>query len=111
MQIPNTVKRLTADEWERRVGDQIRELRLRKNLTQGEIARQANLVRTTVARIERGEGGSIHSLVQIARALGQEAWLDGFAPTAPAVSPMEMLHQERRRATRRQRARGKTEKT
>jgi len=93
-----------TDDWERNLGAQIRELRLRLDLTQAEVARRANIDRTTVGRIESGEGGSVGSLVQIARALGREEWLDSFAPPAPAVSPMQQLR-ERRRSDARQRKR------
>ena len=96
-----------AEEWEHRLGSQIRELRLRENLTQATVARLANIDRTTVVRIEAGEGGSIGSPVQIARALGREDWLEAFAPPEPAISPMQQLRdhqrgqsQQRRRASR-----------
>ncbi len=96
----------TSDEWEQRLGRQIRELRLRQDVTQAEVARRANIDRTTVGRIENGEGGSIGSLIRIARALGREDWLDSFAPPAPAISPMQLLRdQQRREARRRRRAR------
>ncbi len=98
-------RNIDTDEWEQRLGAQIRQLRLRHNLTQAEVARRANIDRTTVGRIESGEGGSIGSLVQITRALSRENWLDTFAPAAPAVSPMQQLRErQRRETTQRQRA-------
>lgn len=103
------VRNLAVQEWEQRLGGHIRSLRLQQNLTQAEVARRANIDRTTVGRIEGGEGGSIASLVQIARALGREDWLDSFAPVAPAVSPMQQLRQRQRsEATQRKRARRST---
>lgn len=94
----------TSQEWEQRLGQHIRAVRLRQNLTQAEVARRASIDRTTVGRIESGEGGSIGSLVQIARALGREVWLDSFAPVASAVSPMQQLR-ERQRSEANQRKR------
>lgn len=96
MAIRNSIGTLTAEEWEVQLGTEIRELRLRQNLTQAEVARRANIDRTTVVRIERGEGGTVRSLVQIARALGREEWLASFAPPAPAVSPMQLLRARQR---------------
>ncbi|MGZ4786252.1 MAG: helix-turn-helix transcriptional regulator, partial [Acidimicrobiales bacterium] len=81
---------------EAQLGHEIRQLRLRQNLTQAEVARRANIDRTTVVRIERGEGGSVSSLVRIARALGREDWLASFAPPEPAVSPMQLLRERQR---------------
>jgi transcriptional regulator with XRE-family HTH domain len=99
-------RNLGVEGWEQWLGGQIRTVRLRQNLTQAEVARRANIDRTTVGRIESGDGGSIGSLVQIARALGREDWLDSFAPVAPTVSPMEQLRErQRREAKQRQRAR------
>lgn len=96
----------STDEWEQQLGRQIRDTRLRQDLTQAEVARRANIDRTTVGRIENGEGGSIGSLIRIARALGREDWLDSFAPPAPAISPMQLLrHQQRRESHQRRRAR------
>lgn len=95
-----------AEEWEQRLGVQIRALRLRENLSQADLARRANIDRTTVGRIEKGEGGSISSLVQLARALGREDWLESFAPPVPPVSPMARLRdQQRAEAGQQKRAR------
>lgn len=98
---------LSAEEWQQKLGQEIRELRLDQNLTQAEIARRANIDRTTVSRIESGEGGSISSLVQIARALGREDWLGTFAPRAASVSPMRQLRERQREESgKRKRASG-----
>jgi len=70
---------------------------------QREVARQANIDRTTVGRIESGEGGSISSLVQIARVLGREDWLSSFAPAVSAISPMERLRDQQRGEDRQRR--------
>ncbi len=91
---------LTADEWQQRLGADIRELRLRQNLTQAEVARRANKDRTTVARIEAGEGGSIGSLIQITRALGREQWLGSLVVVEPGVSPMQELRERQRQESK-----------
>ncbi len=95
----------SLEEWEMRIGEQVRDLRLRQNLTQLEVARRANIDRTTVGRIESGHGGSIASLVQIARALDREAWLDSLAPPVPTVSPIEQLRAQRARRRQQEEAR------
>lgn len=106
MEIRNNGGAMMAEQWEGRLGKQIRDLRLRQNLTQADLARLANIDRTTVVRIERGEGGSINSLVQLARALGREDWLSEFAPPEPGVSPMQMLR-DRQHKDARQRVRAR----
>ena len=77
--------------WEQTLGDEIRAVRLLGNLTQEEVARRANIDRTTVARLERGEGGTIGTLIRVARVLGREDWLSSFAPVQATVSPMAVL--------------------
>lgn len=106
MEIHDRTPLLDTEEWEERLGQAIRDLRLRQNVTQAELARRANLDRTTVARMEHGKGGGIKSLVQVARALGREEWLDAFVPPAPAISPMQLLRtQQHDDARKRVRAR------
>ena len=105
MQNHHTSRR-TAEEWEARLGTNLRTLRLRLNLTQAEVARRAGIDRTTVARLERGDGGSVRSLVGIARALGRDDWLDSFAPPEPTINPMDLLvERDRARPPNRSRTR------
>jgi transcriptional regulator with XRE-family HTH domain len=108
MEVRDT-RSLKTTDWEKRLGQQIRQLRLGRNLTQDDLAHQANIDRTTVTRIEKGEGGSLKSLVQIARVLGREEWLGALAPPTPSVSPIEQLrareHDEGRRRMRARRPR------
>jgi transcriptional regulator with XRE-family HTH domain len=106
MDIRDNRRHMRAEEWEARLGTEIRDLRLSRNVTQAELARRANIDRTTVARMEHGNGGSIKSLIQIARALGREEWLEAFVPPAPIVSPMQLLRDRQRdEARKRVRAR------
>jgi len=97
---------INTSEFEQRLGQQIRQTRLGMDTTQAELARRANVDRTTIGRIESGEGGNITSLIRIARALDREDWLDSFAPPTPAISPMQLLREQQHRETkRRKRAR------
>lgn len=55
----------------RRFGDQVRKLRKRKGLSQEALAFEAELDRTYVGGVERGERNiSILNILKIARALG-----------------------------------------
>lgn len=54
-----------------RVGENIRQIRLKKGLSQETLAELASLHRTYVGGIERGERNvSMENLVKLARALG-----------------------------------------
>jgi len=88
-----TTHRTTA-EWERRVGEQLRELRRRHQLTQAELARRASVSTGTIRHLETGAGSSLATLIQVAKALDHTEWLDAIVP-AVAVSPMDALRQRK----------------
>lgn len=64
-------------EIQRRIGQKIRWLRLRRNFTQTSLAGQAGISVSTLKKIERGEINSFDSLMRILRMLGQ---LEVFMP-------------------------------
>jgi transcriptional regulator with XRE-family HTH domain len=82
------------EELERLLGDRIRRLRLRKNLTQDETARRAGLSRRSIFSLEKGRGGTLESLVRVLKALDSTDGLSAIAPEA-GVSPLAVLHSPR----------------
>lgn len=95
----------TTDEWEAVVGRQVRELRLRANRTQADIADSANISVSALRNLEHGVGSSLSTLVAVIRALGRTDWLEQLSPPVH-VSPMAQLQLARNAAAReRQRAR------
>lgn len=92
-----------SEDWEARLGRQVRDLRLRVNRSQVDLAAAANIATSTLQSLERGEGSSVRTLIQVARALGREDWLTSLAPEV-TVSPMQLLR-ERQAAESRSRRR------
>jgi transcriptional regulator with XRE-family HTH domain len=91
---------LTDDAVLAELGDRIRRTRLERNVAQGQLANQAGLSRSTVERLEAGEGGTLTSCVRVLRALGLLDALDRLVPE-PTLSPIERVKlrgQERQRA-------------
>ncbi len=86
-------------EW---IGQYLRATRLKQNQTQQEVAVAAGVNRSTIALLEKGSGGTMTSLIQVLRALGQLDVLQLFQlDTRP--SPMmlaEMEIHQRQRASR-----------
>jgi transcriptional regulator with XRE-family HTH domain len=80
----------STDEWEARIGDQVRALRLDAGLDQVSLARRADVSTSTLQSLEHGRGSTITSLVRVLRALDAEDALDALAP-ASAVSPIDVL--------------------
>ncbi len=83
------------------LGRQIRNLRLRENLLQQELADRAGIALNAVKNLESGRGATLHSLVQTLRILNRADWLRTLAP-AVSISPVQMLStkQPRQRASR-----------
>ena len=95
------VGRLTAEEWEATLGRQLRDLRLRQNVDQRQLAERAGVALNAVKNLEAGKGATVKSLVKVLRTLGRIEWLDTLAP-AVSISPLQMLKSKpaRQRASR-----------
>ena len=91
----------TAEEMEVEVGQQLRDLRLRRNIDQRQLAEQAGVALNAVKNLENGKGATLSSLVKILRSLGRADWLETLAPQV-GISPMQMLKakQPRQRASK-----------
>ncbi len=83
------------------LGDRLSRLRLQRNLTQAQLAREAGVSKRTVIRLESGESSQVTNLIRVVRALGLLGNLDAFVPP-PLSSPIAQLRsraKERRRAS------------
>lgn len=99
----------TIEEWEALLGEQVRRVRIARNLDQTELAHLADVSVGAVSNLERGKGSSLRTLVSVLRALERIDWLESLAPGV-GVSPMQLLRsktrapQPRMRVSRRSRA-------
>lgn len=84
------VTRLTVDEWGAELGRHLRELRLRRNIDQRQLAEQAAVALNAIKNLESGKGATVTSLIKVLRALGREEWLSTLAPQI-SISPLQML--------------------
>ena len=91
----------TAEEIEGEFGQQLRDLRLRRNINQRQLAGQAGVALNAVKNLENGKGATLTSLVKVLRTLGRADWLETLAPTV-GISPMQLLKakQPRQRASK-----------
>ncbi len=94
----------TLDEWEARVGEQVRAARVASNLDQARLAALANVSVGALSNLERGKGSSLKTLLAVVRALGRTEWLEALAPPV-AVSPMQMLRAKKKSSRPRVRVR------
>jgi len=93
MQVDRTHR--TVGEWEVKLGDQIRRVRLAKDLDQAGVAELADVSIGAVSNLERGKGSSLRTLIAVLRALGRVDWLESLGPPV-AVSPMQLLRAKQR---------------
>ena len=70
----------TSGEWEQMIGEQVKVLRIRKNLKQDELAARANVSKSAVFNLENGKGSSLKTLVSVLNALGETSWIENLAP-------------------------------
>ncbi len=85
-----TARNYSVDEWEARIGEQLRGIRLRAGMDQLQLAEAAGISIGAVRNLERGKGSTLKSLVRVARALDREDWLEALAPTV-TISPIDRL--------------------
>ena len=86
----------------REIGRLLRQMRLKQNITQEQLATRAGLDRTTIVQLEKGRSATLLTLVQILRVLEKLEILDGLAEDAE-VSPLaaaKLLAKTRQRASR-----------
>lgn len=85
----------TVDEWEASLGDQVRRLRIARNLDQARLAELADVSVGAVSNLERGKGSSLRTLIGVLRVLGRTDWIESLAP-AVGVSPMQLLRSKQK---------------
>jgi transcriptional regulator with XRE-family HTH domain len=96
--------RRTTSEWLEQLGSGLRRRRIRADITQEDLAREAGVSVSALKHLESGRGANLTSFVKVLRALGGEDWLDSLVePVEPAVSPIQLLRERQRGRRGRQR--------
>jgi transcriptional regulator with XRE-family HTH domain len=80
----------TPEELEEKLGQQLRNLRLLRNLAQSELAERAGVALNAVKRLESGQTSTTKSLVKVLKTLNRTEWLETLAPPV-TVNPLENL--------------------
>lgn len=89
---------MTDDGVGKELGRRLKELRLRKNVSQLELARSVAVARSTIERLENGTG-KISVLIAVLRELGQLDNLELLLPDQPA-SPLALAARQGRKKER-----------
>lgn len=83
----------TPEEWEEVLGQQIRNLRILRNMDQQTLSEQAGVALNVIKRIESGKTSTTKSLIKILRVLNRVEWLETLAPKV-TVNPLHMTSQK-----------------
>lgn len=103
--------RIRSDEaWEREIGHYLKKVRQQQNKTQEEVATAANISRSTLSLLERGESGSIKTLIQVLRVLGQIDVLGAFV-YQETVSPIALARSQHKEKLRVRKSKKRTAAT
>ena len=84
------------------IGERLAQLRLAKNLTQGQLAEQAGLGLRTLQRLELGQAATqLSGFVRVCRALGLAERFDLLLPaqTTSPLAQLKLQSRQRKRAT------------
>ena len=92
----------TPAELETTLGENIKALRLQKNLDRRTLCAQAGISETALRNLEGGKGATLKTFTRVIKALDRESWLTSLAPQV-SINPLHLLRdkQPRQRASRR----------
>lgn len=94
----------TTEEWGQIIGEQVKRLRLLKNMDQRDVAEQAGVALNAVKNLEYGKGATMKSLIRVLKVLDRVEWLNALQPEI-SISPMQIIRSynkaPRQRASRR----------
>jgi transcriptional regulator with XRE-family HTH domain len=93
---------LTTNDWEILLGEQIRGLRLARNIDQIEMAARAGIALNAVKRLECGKGSTLTSMINVLRVLDKVKWLETLnpEPNTPWVTWRHQAVPRRRRVSK-----------
>jgi transcriptional regulator with XRE-family HTH domain len=98
---------LSPHELEVALGSRLRDLRLRRNLAQAEVAASAGVGRRAIYTLESGGGSTVETLLRVLKALGVTDPIAALAPV-PQVSPLALLRSPKSPQRASRKPRGKT---
>lgn len=86
----------STPDWEAELGHRIRDIRKQRNLTQQELADKSNVSRSAIKYLEGGNGSSLATFLNVARALGLDADLEKVFMQTSEISPLALLEAKRK---------------
>lgn len=75
----NNWKSLSDEAIEQQIGNYVKKVRQQQSKTQAQIAKAANISRSTLSLLERGESGNLKTLIQVLRVLDKLKLMEVFS--------------------------------
>ena len=83
-----------------RIGDAVRNERLRQNITQEVLAERSGVSLNAVKHLESGSGVTLGTFVLVCRILRKDSWIRSFVETSGEISPIEFVESLKSRECR-----------
>ena len=80
----------TSEQIEAALCNRLESIRLSRNMTQTQLAKEAGVSLRTIGRLEKGQGVSVDTFIRILTALGIQQNLEALLPD-PTVRPVERV--------------------
>jgi len=93
---------LTPEELEQALGEDIKALRLQRNIIRKALCARAGISENALRNLEGGKGTTLKTLIRVLKALECEGWLGKIAPIT-SINPLHLIRAKKQR----QRARNK----
>ena len=90
-----------------RIGDSVKNERLRQNITQAVLAERSGVSLNAVKHLESGSGVTLGTFVLVCRILRKDSWICSFVESSSEISPVEFVEnlKKRERGTRKRASR------
>lgn len=83
-------------ECEQKLGEDIKLLRLQKNISRQRLCARAGISENALRNLEGGQGSTVKTLVHVLKALDRENWLDTLAPVT-SIHPLHLVQEKKQR--------------
>jgi transcriptional regulator with XRE-family HTH domain len=87
---------LTPFELETILGENIKALRLQKNIDRKTLCAHAGISENALRHLEGGNGTTLKTFIRVLKALDRESWLTSLAPEV-SINPLHMIKEKRTR--------------
>ena len=84
---------------EKKIGETIRRLRIRKGLPLEDVAARASVSPISVRALELGRGSTLSTVLKVLNAIDEVGFILSWVEGSNEISPMQALRESRRQAT------------